>query len=263
MILGGYSILAETSHRRWLLEPNLVQVGPYRESPGTVARDYLRLHYRRWNPERWAVRFTRRWSPPQPFHPTMARPCDFAAGVYLDVRSCWWTLLRRFGWGVAYNPGRYLGYAPPVEWPFDNHKIARNSLVSSARPVVLLKWTPEAGYHRVERWNAFLNIPLLHLVCDTMHLLALVAMSAGAVYVHTDGYIAPNERTAERIRSALTDLGFEVRAKAAGPGWVRAVGAYRVGSLTSGVKASGPAPLCQVIDLDSQERKLLLRHLSR
>jgi len=264
MMLGSYSIIAEVSRRRWLLEPHLVQVGPYRESPGTVARDYLQMHYPRWKPERWATRWPRRWVAPQPFVPMAVRPVAFERGTYLDVRACWWTVLVRFGWGSIYVPGRYLGHGPSaIDFPFGHHKTARNSLVSSARYTVLLKWTPAEGYHHVERANPYLHIPLLHLIHDAMHILAAVALDCGAVYVHTDGYIAPNDRVADRIRKGISDLGFEARIKAQGAGWVKAVGDYRVGSLVSGVRAARATPLHQVAHLEESERTLLIRHLYR
>lgn len=263
VVYGAYAMTAMHSRRRWLVRPRLVRVERWEESPGAVARDYLRLTYPRWSPEKWSLRWPRTWRMPIPWQPLYARPCAFTDGVYLDVVACWWTMLRRWGWGCLYVPGRYLGYAPPVAWPFADHKVARNALVAAAMPTRLRQWTPRAGYQEVVRMNPWLHIPLLHLISDVMHLLAAEAVAAGAVYVHTDGYIAPTPTVAERIQRALAAWGFATDVRARGAGWVRSVGSYRVGDLISGILARTARPLRAIRALEEGERRLLWWHLER
>lgn len=263
LVWGTYAMIAQPSRRRWLVRPQLVRVGPWEESPGAVARDYFALTYPRWDPDAWAIRFPRQWRPPIPWQPLVARPTWYVAGVYLDVQACWWTLLQRWGWGVRYNPGRYLGYAPPVDWPFADHKVARNALVSSAGSVRLRTWTPQRGYREVIRPNRWLHIQLLHLISDVMHYLGWLALDAGAVYVHTDGYIAPTPEVAARLHQRLEEHGFRAEVRARGGGWVRGVGAYRVGGLLSGVQMAVPRAQQILRPLTDRERALLRRHLQR
>lgn len=261
-IVGSYSLVAMETRRRYLVEPHLVSVGPYRESPGTVARDHLTLAYAGWRAERWSLTWPRRWELPRPWHPLYVIPSRFRDGVYLDVQRCWWTILTRYGWDCCYVPGRYLGYGrPPTEYPWREHKIARNALVSTAMPSVLREWRPRMGYRLLRRPNPWLQIPLLHLVSDVMHWLAIRAIEAGAIYVHTDGYIAPSPEVATRIRAAVESCGFQVKERARGAGWVRAVGDYRVGPWRSGVRAGEPTPLRELRHLEPREVRLLAAHL--
>lgn len=254
-------MIAEESRRRWLIRPGLVVVGPWEESPGSVGRDFLALHYPRWTPEKWALRFPRRWAMPGDWVPLAARPGKFAEGVYLDVRACYWRLLQRFGWASIYLPGRFLGQTPMPPFPYANHKVARNSLVTTAMPLHLQKFTPGRGYYEVWRSNPWLHIPLLHLVHDVLHLLAGLAWDAGAVYVHTDGYLAPTREVAAIIAARIQECGFEAVEKAAGAGWVKAVGSYRIGGKASRTFSPTGKPLAQVVRLEDREKRLLFKHL--
>lgn len=265
IVLGRYGITAEQTHRRVLLESALIRVDSWKETPAALARDYLRIAYPKWKPERWAVRWPRRWWPPHPYSPQYARPATYCQGVYLDIRRMWWTILKRWGWDCLYLPGRYLGQGrPPHEWPWPDHKEGRNALVSSAFPVEFTRLYPPTGeQQRVRRDNDHLHIPLVHLVSDIMHYLAALAVQEGAVYVHTDGIIAPNLQVAERLKAIIADHGFDVRVKARGWGWVRGPGSFRVGYLVSKIPATDQKEYDGIRPLDPSERRLLRKHLRR
>jgi hypothetical protein len=263
-VLGVYAMSAVPSRRRWLIgpRPHLVDVAGLVESPGTVARDYLAVAFPRWTPERWATRWPRQWGLPTPWQPMGCRPCTFEDGVYLDVRAMWWTLLLRFGWSLCYSPGRYLGYGdPPGDFPFHDHKVARNCLVTAAMPTLLQTWSPRDGYRVEPRANPHQQIMLVHFISDVMHYVGRLAWDLGAVYVHTDGYVASDGRTAARIAAMIEEHGLQAHTKGVGAGWVRAVGSYRVGDLWSATPMGPPRPLQQFRRLEERERRLLAWHL--
>lgn len=265
IVIGRYGITAEQTRRRVLLDEALIRVDSWRDTPAALARDYLRVVYPKWKPERWAMQWPRRWWPPHPYSPQFARVGTFSQGVYLDIRRMWFTILERWGWDCIYLPGRYLSRGrPPSDWPWPDHKEGRNALVSSAFPVEFTRLYPPTGeQQRVRRDNDHLHIPLVHLVSDVMHYLAGLAVEAGAVYVHTDGVIAPTPEVAERIQSIVSDHGFEARVKAHGWGWVRGPGAFRVGYLASKVPMKDQVEYDGVRVLDDRERRLLRKHLWR
>lgn len=256
-------MLAERRRIRWLLHRYCVQVDGVWESPGSVARDYLRVRWPQWDPERWALRWPRRWAPPVPYAPMYARPTTSDEMVYVDVRRLWWTLLERFGWSLTYSPGRYLGYGePPDDYPWPQHKLARNSLVTGGFPLRLLRVHPRYGERLIHRANRHLNIPMTHWISDVMHLLARWAVDAGAVYVHTDGYVAPSRHVAERLVRIIGDCGLQAEVRAQGWGWVRAIGAYRVGQLESSVLA-GEHRGDTIRPLTDRDARLVRWHLQR
>jgi hypothetical protein len=266
-VVGKHAVVVQGLQLRYLLNApvgTLVSVDGVVDTPGAVARDYLRAvfgpEYR--VPKRVVGRRWRRpWQLPYPYIPMYARPCTFEHGYYVDLQGFWFALVCRFGWNVAYSPGHYVGYGRPCDdFPFSSHKVARNALVSSAFPTRITLWSPQLGHQEVERKNPLLNVPLANLVSDVMHYVASIAVDCGAVYYYMDGAIVPDRASFERLARAYSDMGLRWRVKAEGPGWVDSPGSYRVGPVRS-LKQLKPRPFSNLRPLEAAERRLLRKHL--
>lgn len=271
VILGRHAVCWVPGNLRWLVDhPGggaLVQVNGVVESPGAVARDWLRVVFRGFNPyKRTLVQSWKRpWALPEPYSPVYARPCEFRWGWYMDLSAMWYAVTCRFGWNVAYSPGRYVGYGRPCDdFPWHDHKKARNALVTSGFTDELTGWDSRRGAVRIKTRNPLLNMPLANLVSDIMHFVARATVEAGACYYYVDAAIAPDQKTRDRIASLWGSWGLTWKVKAEGPGWVAGPGCYRVGPLRS----ARPKPtrydgaFSNLRELDPQERKLLDRHLA-
>ncbi len=269
VLVGTYSLVLQRSRKRLLVaaQPtDLVQVNGVVESPSAVARDYLREVFPRWRKHScWRIvtaRWTRPLELPEPYHPIYARRCSFFDGYYLDIEAFWYHTLCRFGWDVVYAPGLFVGYGRSADdYPWFTHKVSRNSLVTVGFPKRLVRWDPVMGHSTVDVVNDLLNLPLAHFISDVMHYLASVAVELGAVYWYIDAAIAPDERTAAKIRAAIEEHGYRCHVKARGPGWVGGPGWYAVGNKMSR-KPAEVGDFSNLRRLDDVERALLRKHLA-
>lgn len=232
-ILGIYSMCLMNSRTRLLLEPTAISIDHCKESPAAVARDYLTVEYKRGPFAKSTQIDAIQADLLNP--PNYAEPHVFSHGFYIDIRSAYWAIMRVAGWNVDYYPGRWLlPGKPPVTFPFPEHKVARNCLVSSGLIGDVPMWSKERGYFKVHKGNVFANLQLWRLVQDILNSIAFQAVQAGAIYANTDGFIAPNNTVREKVEAIITDWGLSSRIKAQGSGSVVASGTYCVGPSRSG-----------------------------
>lgn len=223
VFLGGASWTFTSANRRFL-DPNYVQnLWGIPQTVGEVARDYLHAKY----PKRLIrlkdqITLTARHRSP----PLYCNPCAISDGVYIDLRGAYWSIVSRFGWDVDYYPEKWIGLnSSNMDYPLKSHKLARNILVSSALPASVNVW----NYGRLETkdlGSRLINHGLWALTQDILHGVALDMIDAGAVYVHTDGYIIPPflERRADEI---IQEWGFTSSIKYRGDVTVYGVGRYQ------------------------------------
>lgn len=223
--------------RRYLLSSALVSLGDgIRESPTTAARDYLSvLGYRAIGPRYGAKQALEGVMKSQPAQPIYSQVKQSDDGYYIDIQRCFLSIMCMAGWDVNYYPGRHVVKGrPPLDFPLMDSVIARNSLVSLAANHVVYKVIPPDWIHvAMSSYNKLYNLHLNSLVRDALHAIAWLAKQEGAIYIQTDGYIAPNYRTARNIGQIIRDFGFSYRVKAKGFTAVRGTGAYRVGKVKS------------------------------
>lgn len=235
-LIGNASITLRESRRRFVRKSAALEIGEFLETPTTIARDYLALVYKK-GP---GLRGVQRESIEQiikrfPAFPLYAKPSAFEDGIYIDVRRAFFSVMLVSGWNVSYHPLRFLHAGrKPSDFPFQDSSIARNSLVSVAQSRELVEFfPPNHKRHVITNYNPLLNESISALIRDVLHGVARAAIACGAVYVHTDGYIAPDENKALAIAQAIRDWGLEPRVKARGPGYVRGVANYAVGDSIS------------------------------
>jgi hypothetical protein len=241
--VGHYSMTIENTKRYLKTQSGLVAVAPgLRESPNRIARDYLRVEkFKPAKPRRGyeivAQRFEQYKSQPnQRKHinalPRYAKPCRFDNGYYIDIKSAYFQFMHVIGWDAAYIPGQTLfSGRPPDSFPFPDHKIARNCLVSAAQMTELSKYYPPDTLPKVMAfYNPNLNPCLIVAIYDILHAIAAAAVRCGAVYTHTDGYIAPDEPSMRAISQMLLDWGIQHRIEEQGAGGIKGDGCYKVGN---------------------------------
>lgn len=232
-ISGSLSIVDLKKRRRFLLRPALVNLGEgVRESPTAAARDYLLTQgfkasrLRGSTRDRVLARID--VSPALPFYVAPFRGDD---GIYLDIRKAFFALMAIGGWSVGYDPGKYLvkGRAP-LDFPLASNSLARNSLVSCSSGRQMYALTPP-DWHSIclSHFNPILNSSLNAWIRDVLQSIASRAVEAGAVYVQTDGFVAPNPKTARVIGGIIEDYGLAFSVKGRGETDVQNVGTYRVG----------------------------------
>jgi hypothetical protein len=241
-ILGTYSMCLMNSRVRLVLERTAISLDHCKESPTSIARDYLYVEYGQGPPARHTQVEAVKVNMSAP--PNYARPAIFGHGYYVDIRAAYWNIMRVAGWNPDYWPGKWLlPGKPPVSFPFPDHKVARNCLVSSGLIGKVPMWSPDRGYFEVFKGNPFANLQLWRLIQDVLNAIAVRAVEAGAIYVNTDGFIAPTLQVRDKVQAIIADWGLESCVKSEGAGQVVASGTYQVGNMQSGHLKSRQAGL--------------------
>jgi hypothetical protein len=248
VIVGGYTRCGLSSRLRFVRADVLMSVDGCNEPPSALAKDYLYIEYGQGplnkDEQRKTINAT---ISPQPLY---SNPCEFEHGVYIDIKSCYWTVLHIIGWSVDYYPGKWIGAGmKPQSFPWPEHKIARHCLVSVAASDELPMWSPEREMYTQHIFNKIGNKGLYCLINDVLNAIAGEAIKMGAVYVHTDGYIAPGEKVARRIEQMIADWGLHATRKAQGRGFVTNTQAYRVGPMVSHAVVLDPTETRTVRDV--------------
>lgn len=226
--------IGRVSKDRWLLDRGLQFVPDInvKETASSLARDYLYCKYNG-PPPALSGQIERIEAELKPYNmPGYSKPGSFPHGYYIDIASAYWSILMLWGWDVDYWPSKWLYQRGPVpiDFPYQHNKVSRNCLVSLAQTSRLKLWSPGKGHHEIAIPNSRINWQIMCLIKDVLNGVASEAVNAGAVYVNTDGYIAPNKKVAKKIKQIILDWGLEYRVKYEGMGWVKNGQSYCVGS---------------------------------
>jgi hypothetical protein len=227
-IIGMFSWSSSPIHVKWLSKRHARNYGGGYITPGDIARDYLALKYPnrriRVTSSQWHACVERRSKVPM-----FCTPMQLEQGVYIDLVSAYWSILKVVGWDVNYNPNKFLAVNSAMnDFPYPAEKMARNCLVSVGLPSTVRIWTGKELTFGAKP-NRFINLVLWRLVTDVLNGVASEMVKAGAVYVHTDGYILPDNKAALAFE-ILDSWGLPSSIKYSGETDVRAVGGYRVGT---------------------------------
>lgn len=161
--------------------------------------------------------------------PLYAVPCEVDKAVYIDLKSAYWSILQVIGWDVDYMPGKWLAVKSSVQdFPLPKHKLARNCLVSTGLVGNSKMWDGSRLIFRAKR-NPLTNMMLWAAVQDTLNCIADDMVRAGALYVHTDGYILRDQDAAAGIQ-VLNDWGLVGTVREEGKAKILGVGTYEIGS---------------------------------
>lgn len=225
-VLGMFSWSSFQGKWRMLLEPHAYNYGGGWCTPSDIARDYLSIKYA----DRRIRCTTRQYQAccvNIPQTPLYAQPAEGFEGVYLDISGAYWQIVQAFGWDVDYCPERYIGRNSTMQdFPFPDNKLARNCMVSIGLPGAIHVWTG-TRLETQRKKNKFVNLILWKAVQDVLHGVAQDAVSAGAMYVYTDGFICDSAKEME-VSNAIERWGLSLRVKFRGECTVRGVGDYDI-----------------------------------
>lgn len=224
--LGAFSWAACLEKWRIIPAHYVTEVDRFKLTPADIARDYIRAKY----PKKHKIN-TRQYQSTVAVHraaPLYCVPCEIENAVYLDLKSAYWSILQVIGWDVDYSPFRFLGVNSTCQdFPFWKNKLARNCIVSVGLTGWGKKWTGEKlEFHR--KSNPFVNLVLWSAVQDVLHSIAADMVDAGAVYVHTDGYIFPTDAMQNGL-NVLASWGLVSHVRHVGNCRIFAVGTYEIG----------------------------------
>lgn len=196
-------------------------------TPADVARDYVRAKYGK--PHRVTSGQYEATVKIHRFAPMFARVGEWGECSYLDLKSAYWSILQVIGWDVDYHPGRWLNVRSTCrDFPLWRNKMARNCLVSVGLVGQGKRWDGQK-LTWVKKSNPLANLVLYAAVQDILHSVAYDMIQAGAVYVHTDGYILPKDRIGQGF-DVLRSWGLVGSIRNEGPTTVYAAGTYTCGS---------------------------------
>ena len=184
--LGSFAWTSKAAKRKWIISSAAEQVGQGWYTPADLARGWLKVKHPkklRCNKVQWAEMQKKRSAP------LYAKPGYLPEAVYVDLQSAYWSILKKSGWDIDYMPGRYAGVKSSAwSFPFAHNKMARNCLVSVGRSGGMSVWTGKKLAF-IQKPNRFANGVLFMFVMDILNGIAADMVRAGAIYVHTDGYI--------------------------------------------------------------------------
>jgi hypothetical protein len=172
------------------------------------------------------------------YHPLYANPTRIENAVYIDLSSAYYTIVKAY-FPCQYKRNSYLSIPRSVRINEEEFlsKIAKVSTISLARQthaLLVRKSNSKTEFKHIKRKNQFLN-DIVAFVYDYLHALAkIIIAEAGAEYVHTDGYIIPeqNLRKAEDILSNYWIGAWKIKAR--GEVIIKASGTYRfIGNISS------------------------------
>lgn len=193
-------------------------------TPSDIARTYLTYRYW-WQKRRTTTQqYQYCFCPKHKSVPLYAIPSkgDF---IYVDLKAAYWNILLSGGWDVDYSPGRFIGMrSHNGDFPLSANKLARNILVSIGLPRRTQVWTGKKIIS-IKGRNKLYNGILWCFVQDVLHSIAQDMIDAGALYVHTDGYIFPAELR-EAAYKVGDDWGMTLTTKYAGQGEILGAGNY-------------------------------------
>lgn len=238
-ICGSFSLTAMQTRRRFLYKRVLVPTPAGNETPSHIARDYLTVTYKRGPLATHNQMLTIRAG----LHaaPLYSHPKVFRNGWYLDLKSAYWSIMQIVGWNPDYWPGRWLSPGrPPSDFPWPDHKLARNCLVTAGEGGRCTVWWPDSGYGEKEFGNVLANLQLKAVIMDVLNSIAAEIVKIGAVYVATDGYILPSLDIMQQAVKVIDSWRLKSSVKGHGAGVVRGPGAYSVGAHVSRREVTAP-----------------------
>lgn len=224
--LGSFSWTSKAAGHKWIISSVADQVGGGWYTPADLARGWLKVKYPkklRCNKVQWAEMQKKRNAP------LYAKPGHLADAVYVDLKSAYWSIIKKSGWDIDYMPGRYAGVkSSAASFPFAHNKLARNCLVSVGRAGGMSVWTGKKLMF-IQKPNRFANGVLWMFVQDILNGIARDMVDAGAIYVHTDGYIIDPVQM-PLVDEIMQSWGMGYGIKFSGPAIVYGAGTYDIGS---------------------------------
>ena len=245
--LGGFAWTSKAGKYRYLLNTSLINyTHDIVVTPGDAARDYLHVKYKRASAiSKKQIAHFRDVKRSAPLFAKVATDFD---GVYVDIKSAYWSIILRAGWDVDYMPGGWLvKRSDNSDFPFPQHKLARNILVTAGLPTVTTLYVPETREFHQIRSNDLPNWQIYALCMDVLNAIAdeVLRSCSTCIYVNTDGFIL-NASEVERVGEIIESWGLRWGVKEAGETRVWGAGDYDIGKRKSRRKRYTPHPFHKI-----------------
>lgn len=211
---------------RYIKKSNAVYIrDDWFEPPTAITRAYLDLKFpKRLRASGAQARELNNWISA----PLMTKPGVYKDMVYVDVKSAYWSIVRRYGWNVDYFPNRWLLHGADCgDFPLPDNKIARNCLLSFCLPTTARIWNGQKFETKSSR-NNHLNLGLWRLTQDILHSIAAFCAVCGGVYTHTDGHCIPI-RNEEIVGQYIRRFGIDYSVKGRGDCILTGFASYIIG----------------------------------
>lgn len=225
LFVGSFSWSCQSEKWRIIQEKAAISTPAGWATPAELARNYLNIKYpkrRRVTTDQYHEVMRHR------SQPLLAKPGTYGDCVYLDLKSAYWSILKVIGWDVDYFPGKWLGVKSDVsDFPFQEYKLSRNSLVSVGVKGSGNFWTGEKLVS-IRKGNPLINMVLWSAVQDVLNGIADDMERVGALYINTDGYIFRREDS-EKAYNVAQEWGLILTEKEQGAADVIAAGTYSIG----------------------------------
>lgn len=226
MFIGSFAWTAMFGRWKYIKRSYAIDLFNQYLTPADVARDYIRAKYEK--PGRITSKQYLECVKNHRTAPLYAEPCKIDNAVYIDLKSAYWSILQVVGWDADYLPGRWLAInSSCADFPLWKNKMARNCIVSVGMTGDGKRWTGEKLEFQ-RKSNPLTNMVLYALVQDVLNSVASDMVAAGALYVHTDGYIFPMSKMEDGL-SVLSEWGLVASVRHQGHCEIFAVGTYEIG----------------------------------
>lgn len=226
-------------------------------TPGEAARTELKRHYPDLN-----MRYTKRSFPLLDINPPMFyRGQYYGELFYADICGAYHSIYRHLTIDCVWPRG--IGEFPlrPVADRLAIWKVARNSLIGVTRSHLM---TGVKGHYvkDVKFHNPYFNPALWRTVQAVLHDIATLAISNGAIYIATDGYIFRQARAYDRFTRVLEDIGFELH-KGSGDGSIQGWGNYNINGFKSTKRSNQSFGRLDNINSDGRSLKWLAKIIGK
>lgn len=202
--------------------------GQYRlMTPGEAARNELKRAFPDLKRVGWNKHHISLFDKRVPLHYSGPATGDM---MYIDLDGAYHQIYRRLWLDTPWPCGYYGRY--PMKNVADGlkeWKAARNAVIGicRSRSVVGIKGSKR---YNLSVKNDYLSPKLWASVQDLLHLVAGVALSCGAIYINTDGYVFPDSQADNPIWFIewLTKMDFAFSIRDTGPGEILGWNNYRI-----------------------------------
>lgn len=162
--------------------------------------------------------------------PLYVRPAVIRDAAYVDIVGAYPSLYKLAGWDVEYRRDKWLGFSPPLLYPFPAAwKIGRSFVITGARPHFSTMRIYGGEIKMSRTYNPRTNPVLINFVYDTLNAIGRLAQAAcRAVYWNVDGGIMPM-RAVSAFSDILSTMGLSARVKYFGKAEVLSSGHWSIG----------------------------------
>lgn len=236
---GVFTRTLMRSKKQYLMESATINIGGALSTITALSRLYLDYYHPHKLRAFGALTRATYQLPQRP--PLYVDPTIMQHASYVDIKSMYFSILNQVGWDISYWSEHHLTTGrKPLDFPLKQCKPARSYLVTGSLKSAVGIWTGQKTYWR-KTHNKHINYELWGYVQSVLHSIAQYAvLYCKAAYVHTDGYIVPDEYVQDLIQH-ISMYGLSAEVKTTGATYICGFANYMCGEKHT--KVFNPAKL--------------------